>query len=147
MKNVKGTWFECKVRYEKTLGNGLQKRATELYATEAVSWSEAEARMTEMMSRLTGEPFVITAIRKASYGEVLVNETASLWYKAKVQFVTIDERTAQEKKQSFHYLVGGNDIGDAKKGIDEIFRQSMSDYTVSKLEETAILDVFVSEKD
>lgn len=147
MKDLAGTWFECKVRYEKTLDNGLQKKVTEQYVVDAVSWTEAEVRITEEMSRFTNGKFEITDIRKAAYKEALVKDNADVWFKAKVQFVTIDEKTEQEKKQSFYYLVNGIDIDDAKKGIDEVFEKSMSDYTVAKLEETAIVEVFFHEKD
>lgn len=147
MEDLVSTWFECKVRYEKTLDNGLQKKITEQYVVDAVSWAEAEVRITEEMSRLTNDKFEITDIRKAAYKEVLIKDSTDVWFKAKVQFVTIDEKTEQEKKQSFYYLVNGVDIDDAKKGIDDVFNKSISDYTVSRLEETSILKVFVQEGD
>lgn len=142
MKDLISTWFECKVRYMKTLDNGLQKKVTEQYVVDAVSWTEAEAKITDEISHLAIGESEITDIRKAAYKEVLVNGEADLWYKAKVQFIAIDEKTGQEKKQSDYCLVSGMDIDDAKRAVDEVFGQSMSDYTVSRLEETAIVDVF-----
>lgn len=43
-------WFECKIRYEKVMEDGLQKKVTEQYVVDALSFSEAEARIIEEMS-------------------------------------------------------------------------------------------------
>lgn len=142
MKDLTGTWYECKTRYEKLLENGLQKKVTEQFVVDSLTWAEAEAKITEELTSYVSGEFEITDISKARYREVLENDDTSIWFRAKVQFVTIDEKTNQEKKQSFACLVSGKDIDDAKNGIDEVFGKSMADYTVSKIEETAILDVF-----
>lgn len=144
MRSKTCTFFECKVRYMKTLENGLDKKVTECYVVDAVSWAEAEARITEEMSAYTNGELDITDIRMAAYKEVFIsdNTNADVWYKAKVQFITIDEKTQQEKKSNFYYLVNATDIDDAKKGIDEIFGKTMIDYNISKLEESAIIEYF-----
>lgn len=147
MKELVGTWFECKVKYMKMLDNGLQKKVTELYVADGVSWAEAEVRMTKAMGQITKEPFEITAMNKTRYKEVFIDGDANIWYKAKVQFTTINEKLGREKKQFSYFLVNGMDIEDAKKSIDNAFGNSMLDYTVSKLEETAILDVFLHEEE
>lgn len=142
MRSITSTFFECKVRYSKTLENGLEKKVTEVYVVDALSWAEAEARMTEEMKAF-GE-FEIMDIKKAAYKEIFISDEsgADIWYRAKVQFITIDEKTEQEKKQNVYYLTNASNIEEAKKGIDEIFASNMTDYSVSKLEETAILEFF-----
>jgi len=148
MRSKTGTFFECKVRFQKTLDDGLQKRVTETYVVDAVSWAEAEARVTAQMVALSIGEFEITDIKKAAYKEIFVNDNpnADVWYKARVQFITIDERTSQEKRQSVYYLTNASDIDEAKRGIDEIFGKTMADYNISKLEETAVLDFFETDK-
>ena len=44
------TWFECKIRYEKVMENGMQKKVTEPYLVDALSFTEAEARIIEEMT-------------------------------------------------------------------------------------------------
>lgn len=126
----------------KTLDNGLEKKVTETYVVDALSWAEAEAIITKEMNAV-GD-FEITDIKKAAYKEIFLSENsdAVIWYKAKVQFITIDEKTEQEKKQNIYYLTNAATIDEAKKGIDEIFSQTMVDYNISKLEETAIVEFF-----
>ena len=41
------TWFECKIRYEKTMENGMIQKVTESYLVDALSFTEAEARIIE----------------------------------------------------------------------------------------------------
>ena len=43
-------WFECKIRYHKLLETGMQKPVTESYLVDALSFTEAEARITEEMA-------------------------------------------------------------------------------------------------
>ena len=53
-------WFECKVSYEKMLENGMQKKVTEPYLVDALSFTEAEARIIEEIRPfITGE-FTVT---------------------------------------------------------------------------------------
>ncbi|WP_290387099.1 DUF4494 family protein, partial [uncultured Muribaculum sp.] len=41
------TWFECKVRYDKIQENGSAKKVNEPYLVDALSFTEAEARIIE----------------------------------------------------------------------------------------------------
>ena len=38
-------WFECKIKYEKTLESGLLKKVTEPYLVDAINFTEAEKRI------------------------------------------------------------------------------------------------------
>lgn len=46
-------WFTCKIRFEKTLENGMNKKVTELYLVDALSFTEAESRIIEEMTPLS----------------------------------------------------------------------------------------------
>ena len=41
MRSRTTTWFECKIRYEKTMEDGTQKKVTETYTVDALSFTEA----------------------------------------------------------------------------------------------------------
>ena len=106
MRSRTANWFECKIRYEKTMEDGLQKKVTEAYVVDALSFSEAEERIIEEMSSYISGEFNVTDIKKAPYGEIFFSdqEMADRWYKAKLQFITIDEKTEKEKKSNVNYL-------------------------------------------
>ena len=56
MRSRTATWFECKIRYEKAMEDGMQKKVTELYTVDALSFTEAEASIIEEMSSyISGE--------------------------------------------------------------------------------------------
>ena len=144
------TWFTCKVRYEKTLENGQNKLVTEPYLVDALSFTEAEARIIEEMTPFVCGEFSVSAVAKANYAELLSAEddlSADLWYKVKLGFITIDERTGSEKKTFSNVLVQASDLRDALNRLDESMKGSMADYVVVSVSETPIVDVFPYENE
>ena len=144
MKSFKANWFLCKIRYEKTMEDGLQKKVTEQYVVDAVSFTEAEARITEQMASYISGEFEVAEIDRCVWNEVFFSENAEAdkWYKAKLQFITIDEKTEKEKKTSVYYLVQAESFEAARQNIDEVMAGSMLDYVISSVSETKIIDVF-----
>lgn len=138
------TWFECKVRYEKTLENGMNKKVTEPYLVDALSFTEAEARIIEEVSPYISGEFTIADIKRANYTELFFCEedSADRWFKCKLTFITLDEKNGTEKKTSTNVLVQASDLRDAVKKLDEGMKGSMADYIISSMAETAIMDVY-----
>ena len=66
------TWFECKIRYEKTMENGMQKKVTEPYLVDALSFTEAEARNIEEMTQFITVKITELDIKRANYSELLL---------------------------------------------------------------------------
>ena len=64
------TLFECKVKYEKVQENGLNKKVTEKYLVEAISFSEAETRFTEYITPYISGEYQICGIKIAKFSEV-----------------------------------------------------------------------------
>ena len=128
------TWFECKIRYEKLMENGMNKKVTEPYLVDALSFTEAEARIIEEMTPfITGE-FTVSDIKRANYSELFPSEeeAADRWFKCKLIFITLDEKSGAEKKTS----------RDAVKKLDEGMKGTMADYQIGSVAETAIMDVY-----
>ena len=144
MRSRTATWFECKIRYEKVTEDGLQKKVNENYVVDALSFSEAETRITEEMSSYISGEFEVADIKKAAYKEVFFTDDniADKWYKAKLQFITIDEKTEKEKRSTVNYLVQAGSMNGAMKNIDEVMGGTMSDYVVSSIAETTLMDVY-----
>lgn len=142
-------WFECKIRYEKVMEDGLQKKVTEQYVVDALSFSEAEARIIEEMSQYISGEFTVKDIKKAPYKEVFFSdgETDDKWYKSKVQFITLDEKTEKEKRTNVFYLVQAGTLEGARKNIDQVMGGTMIDYVITSVSETAIMDVFEYKKE
>ena len=149
MRSRTAEWFECKIRYEKIMEDGLQKKVTEQYVVDALSFTEAEQRITEEMSAYISGSFDITDIKKASYKEIFFSddEMADRWYKTKLQFITIDEKTEKEKRSNVNYLVHASTLNGAVKNIDEVMGGTMIDYVIASVAETQIMDVFEYGKD
>lgn len=142
------TLFECKIRYEKTQENGMVKKVTEPYLVDALSFTEAEARITdEMLPYISGE-YSIADIKRAKYSEVFTSDedSADRWFKGKLHFITLDEKSGNEKKTATLVLVEAADLRDAVKKIDEGMKGTLADYVISAVSETPIMDVFFYSK-
>ena len=137
-------WFECKIKYDKTLENGLTKPVTEPYLVDALSFTEAEARIIEEMTPYLSGEFTVSDIKRAKYSELFFAEdtSADRWFKCKLSFITLDEKSGAEKKTSTNVLVQASDLRDAVKKLDEGMKGSMADYIISSIAETAIMDVY-----
>lgn len=142
MRSVNSNWFECKVQYDTVTENGSNKKVSELYAVDAVSFTEAEKIMIDEMSCYIKGDFEVSDIKKAKYKEVFFSdiESADRYYKVKLQFITIDEKTAKEKRTNVMYLVQAENIKDALKNLDEVMKTSLSDYESVEIKETKIFD-------
>lgn len=137
-------YYEVKVRLERTLENGMVKKVKEPYLFDALSFSEAETRAIEELAPFTsGEPEV-TDIKRATYTEVIPNnsESASKWYAVRANFIVLDERTGKEKKSRHDLLVQSHEINDARKTFEHAMAQTMTDYEIVSIKETPIMDVF-----
>ena len=138
------TWFECTIRYDKTMENGMNKKVTEPYLVDALSFTEAEARIIEEMSPFISGEFIVSDIKRANYSELFPcdEETADRWFKCKLLFVTLDEKSGAEKKTSSQVLVQAADLRDAVKKLDEGMKGTMADYQIASVAETPLIDVY-----
>ena len=137
-------WFECKVKYERTMDDGKVKKVNEPYLVDALSFTEAEERIIEERKHYMSGEFQVSDIKRARYAELFEtdDESADRWFKVKLTFITLDEKTGAEKKTSQNVLVQAADLRDAVKRLDEGMKSSMIDYVISSVAESPLLDVY-----
>ena len=143
MKQKAGTWFECKVRYEQTQEDGMNKMVTETYVYKAEDFGEAYDKATKDMSTFISGEFGITGMKIAQYGEVFIQDerTEEKFYRVKVNFIVLDEKTNKEKKIAQYYLVNADSVEKARKYTDTALSQTMADFIIVSVQETMIIDV------
>lgn len=135
-------WFECKVSYDKVMENGAQKKVTEPYLVDALSFTEAEARIIEeMRPSITGD-FTVTDIKRARLSELFFNENGDRFYKIKVYFITLDEKSGAEKKTAAQMLAQASTLKEAINVLEDGMKGTLADYTIASVTETALMDVF-----
>ena len=137
-------WFECKVRFDKTLETGLMKKVTETYLVDALSFTEAERRFIEEMTPYISGEFTVTDIKRARLAYVFESEDAAAdrWFKAKVAYITLDEKSGAEKRTNQNVLVQSTDFRDAVKVLDKNMEGTLGDWVIVSIAETPIMDVF-----
>ena len=143
MKQISGTWFECKVRYEQTQEDGLEKMVTETYVYKAADFGEAYDKAIKNMSTFISGEFGIKAMKIAQYGEVVMQDdiTEEKFYRVKVNLIILDEDTQKEKKIACYYLVNADSVEKARKYTDAALSDEILDYVIEAVQEAKIIDV------
>ena len=138
------TWFEVKIRYDKTMDDGQQNATDELYVVDALTFTEAEAIITEEMSSYISGDFEVKDIKKATYKEILFSDKATddKWYKVKIQAISINEKTEKETRVNRYSLVQAQTLMLAVKYVEDDMRGSLADETIVSIAETKVMDVF-----
>ncbi|MDD2513478.1 MAG: DUF4494 domain-containing protein [Proteiniphilum sp.] len=135
-------WFECKIKYDKMLETGMQKTVTEPYLVDALSFTEAEARIIEEIKPFISGEFSVSDIKRVKYTESFFNETGDRYYKARLYFITLDEKSGAEKKTAVNMLVQASELKEAVEIVETEMKKTMIDYAIASVAETAIMDVF-----
>ena len=135
-------WFECKIRYDKTQENGSIKKVTEPFLVDALSFTEAEARIIEEQTPFVSGELNVSAVKRTKISEIFWDDSADRWYLVKVAFITIDEKTAVEKKAISQILVAATDFKVALNSFMEGMKGTMADFEIQSITETPIMDVY-----
>ena len=137
------TWFECKVKYQKVDENGKQKGVSELYMVDAVSFTDAESRITKELEEYAGlGEFTVASIKTTNYAEIIPNESGDRWFKCKAVFISFDEKSGKERRSSSSMLVQATDVKDAYDVLSKALSTSISDFTIPTVQESSIMDIF-----
>lgn len=137
-------WFECKLRYDKMMDNGAVKKVVEPYLVDALSFTDAEARIVEEMTPFISGEFEVKAVKKTKIAEIFYDESdyADKWYLVKVNFITLDEKSGVEKKNASLILVQAGDFENALGRFKDGMKGTLADYQIASISETLLMDVF-----
>ncbi|MBP3294028.1 MAG: DUF4494 domain-containing protein [Clostridia bacterium] len=138
-------WFECKVRYDKMMENGVVKKVNEPYLIDALSFTEAEARIIKEQTPFISGDFSVSAVKRTKISEIFRDDRADKWYLVKVAFITIDEKSGAEKRSVSQMLVAGNEFKDAFDNFMEGMKGTLGDFEIVSIAETPIMDVYDAE--
>ena len=134
-------YFECKITFDKTLENGKEKKVTECYIVDAMSFTDAEAKVIHHVQDVITGLFEVKSIRKYKVSEIVPSELGDTYFKCKLNFITLDEKSGAEKKTAVYMLVDAETLDKAKALLAEHMKSIMSDYSIEKIEETKIMAV------
>ena len=147
MRDVNKKWFETIVRYDRVMESGETKKVSETYVVDAITFGEAEESIAEIANSYATSEYEIKNINPAPYSEIFFSDrdTDDKYYRVKLAFITIDERTQKEKKSKVTYLVQAGSLEQARKNTEEVMNGTMIDYEFVSVTETKIMDVFEKE--
>lgn len=135
-------WIKTSVRFDKTMENGAIKRVTEPYLVDALSFTEAEARIIEEVTPYISGEFTVSAVNKSKVSEIFWDASGDRWYQVKAAFITINEKTGAEKRSKTVFMVQASDFKSAYDNFMQGMKGTMADFEIIGITETAIMDVF-----
>lgn len=135
-------WIEVKARYDKTQENGSVKKVTEPYLVDALSCTEAEARATEELRPFISGEFSISSVTTTKISEIFWDASGDRFYKVKVNYITLDEKTATEKRTATYILVQASSFKDAYDNFMEGMKGTAADFEIEGINETKYMDVY-----
>ena len=138
-------WFECKVKYDKTQEDGRIKTTTESYLVDALSFTEAEETIIKEMEPYMSGEFVVSNIKRARIAEIFQSPdtAADRWYRVKVGFISIDEKSGKEKIVTQQDMVQATTLQEAISTLEKGMSGTLGDYKILSITETPILDMFL----
>ena len=142
-------WFECKVKHDKTMEDGLIKTVTDTYLVDAISFTEAEKRFIEEIEPFMIGEFIVTDIKRARLSELMESEdlTDDKWFKARVAYIKLDEKKGTEKRTVQSILIQAKDFRTSLKNLEQGMRGTLGDWAIVSITETKIMDIFKSKPD
>lgn len=135
-------WFECRIRYDRMQENGTIKKVTEPYLVDALTFTDAEARIIEKITPYISGEFSVAAIKKTNTAEVFYKEGCDKWWSVKYNIITLDERTGRERRTPVYVIVQANDQQGATDNFNEGMKGTIMDYDIEKVAETKLMDVY-----
>lgn len=136
------SWYTVKVKYTKQMEDGTLKRVTEPYLLDAVSFTDAEARIYEELGEQIRGEFLVTGISKTDYADIFHYEDADYWYKCKVTYVSVDADSGKEKKVSNNFLVTAANVKEAFDRIEESLESMLVSFEIPAIAISPIIDIF-----
>lgn len=135
--------YEVKIKFRKTSETGQQKIVTVPYLFEAVNYTDCEARVYKEMPQYISEEFKVTNIKPVNYAEIHHFEDSEKWFKSKVSLIAYDEESGRERKSNIYLLINANDVDDAYASTVRVMKNTMGEYSIPAISETAIVEVFL----
>ena len=142
MKQISGNFYEAVLSYDKVDEEGVTKRVKETFVVQAFSCGEAERIALEEVATFCNGEIECVKVGLASYKEIFISEVGDIYYKIRVCFITIDERTEKEKRTNIYHLTNADSIDAARRNVLEAYKGTTIDYVIASISEAKIADIF-----
>ncbi|WP_020531691.1 DUF4494 domain-containing protein [Flexithrix dorotheae] len=136
------TWFLCKIKYEKEDDKGRLNKVTEAYLLDALTFTEAEARIYEQLGSVIRGEFMVTNIGKSKYVDIFQYDDIDTWFHCKVVYVTADEKTGKEKKVTNLMLVSAHNVKEAYERLQDNLKTMLVPYEITAINQSPIVEIF-----
>lgn len=137
-------YFEASIKYMKVNEDGREKKVSEKYLIDAMSYTETEAQIVKEAETFVKGDFYITSIKKSNIKEVIEseNENDDKYYLAKVAIIDADEVSGKEKSTTDYYLVQAANLDRALERLNESLKTFVVPVESISVADSKIVEVF-----
>lgn len=134
--------FVVKVKYQKIDADGKERIVTEAYLVEGVNFADAEEGIhTQLEPYISGE-FNVESISKARFSDIIFGK-GDRFFKATISLLAYNEESGAVKRSKTNLLVQAETLEEVKPLIEQRWNGTISDYLVTSVVETAIIEAFL----
>ena len=141
-------WYTVKVKFTKKIEENGEvdfKKVNESYLLSAVSFTDAEARITkEVGDRAEGE-FLVHAMSVTEMNDVFRFGDTGFWYLCKTSSEFEDNGKVTKVKEN--YMVEATSVAEASERLDDKLKDAMFDYKISSVSLSPVMDVLYEDLD
>ncbi len=141
------TWFICKVKYQKQDEKGNVKKISDQYMVDAVSFTEAEARIYEKLGSVLPGEFYIANISKTNVTDIFHYKDSDIWHKCKMTYSLEVEGSGKERKVTNYILLTAPNAKTAYDRVYESLNNMLVEFRVPEVAESPIVEVFPYESE
>lgn len=136
------SWYTVKVKFIKEFQDGTLKRVSEPYLVNALSFTDAEARIYQEVGEYVRGEFIVSTISKTDLADIFQYDDAQKWFKVKVAYVSEDADSGKEKKINTNFLVSANNLKEAYDRVEENLKGLMVSYEIPSIILTPIIEIY-----
>lgn len=141
---MNANYFEVKVKYVAVGDDGKEKKVSELYLIDGMSFTEVETRIVENLREMIHNDFNIEAIKKSNITELVESNDGNddKWFKAKVAILDADGITGKERRSNQYFLVAASDVDRALENLQKSLSTYVVPFEIVQVGDSNIMDVF-----
>jgi hypothetical protein len=135
------SWYLCKIRYRKEAENSKPVTINESYLVDSVSFTDAEARIYKELESIIRD-FTLVGVNPMRVADVFHFEDSETWFKCKVSYISVDDKSGKEKKIQNLMLVSADDVKQAYERIQESLKNMLVPFDITDVNITNIIEIF-----
>jgi hypothetical protein len=138
-------WFLAKVKCIREDDKGSLRKFTDQYMVDALSFTEAEAKVHNLVKDQVRGEFEVSGLTKSNVTDVFQYSEDEYWYKSKVTYLVQDADSGKDKLYNLYMMVSATDLKNAYERLDDNLQGMINNPRIVQIQETSVMGVIWNE--